>query len=88
MFTIGFDIRMTPTVDIVAFENQLRKWMAEAGGEIDLFIEHKFDNQKMTSVSLDDPWFQVSISPTFCKWLFHLKVFCTAFMCLQFGVVT
>ena len=58
MFTIAFDIRMTPTVDIVAFENQLRRWMEEAGGGIDLLIEHKFNNQKMTSVSKEDPWFQ------------------------------
>jgi hypothetical protein len=31
-FTIGFDIRITPTTDIVAFENQLRKWMEEVKG--------------------------------------------------------
>jgi hypothetical protein len=30
---------------------------------------------------------QVSISPIFYKQLFHMKVFCTAFMCLQFGFV-
>jgi len=32
--------------------------MEEAGGGIDLLIEHKFNNQKMTSVSKEDPWFQ------------------------------
>jgi hypothetical protein len=30
---------------------------------------------------------QVSISPILYKQLFHTKVFCTAFMCLQFGFV-
>ena len=27
--TIGFDIRITPSTNIVDFENQLRKWMEE-----------------------------------------------------------
>jgi hypothetical protein len=30
---------------------------------------------------------QVSISPIFYKQRFHKKVFCAAFMCLQFGFV-
>jgi hypothetical protein len=30
---------------------------------------------------------QVSISPIFYEQLFHSKVFCAAFMCLQFGFV-
>jgi hypothetical protein len=30
---------------------------------------------------------QVSISPIFYEQLFHMKVFCTAFMCLQLGFV-
>ena len=30
---------------------------------------------------------QVSISPTFYKWLFCLKVFTAAFLSLQFGLV-
>jgi hypothetical protein len=30
---------------------------------------------------------QVSISPIFYKQIFHMKVFCAAFMCLQFGFV-
>jgi hypothetical protein len=29
----------------------------------------------------------VSISPIFYEELFHTKVFCAAFMCLQFGFV-
>jgi hypothetical protein len=29
----------------------------------------------------------VSISPIFYEQLFHMKVFCAAFMCLQFGFV-
>jgi len=35
-----------------------------------------------------DPYYHlVSISPIFYKQLFHTKVFCAAFMCLQFGFV-
>jgi hypothetical protein len=30
----------------------------------------------------------VSISPIFYEQLFHTNVFCTAFMCLQYGFVT
>ncbi len=30
---------------------------------------------------------KVSISPIFCEQIFHMKVFCGAFMCLQFGFV-
>jgi hypothetical protein len=30
---------------------------------------------------------QVSISPIFYEQLFRMKVFCAAFMCLQFGFV-
>jgi hypothetical protein len=30
---------------------------------------------------------QVSISPIFYKQLFRTKVFCAAFMCLQFGFI-
>ncbi len=30
---------------------------------------------------------QVSVSPTFYEQLFRMKVFCVAFMCLQFGFV-
>ncbi len=29
----------------------------------------------------------MSISPIFYEQLFHMKVFCAAFMCLQFGFV-
>ena len=30
--TIGFDIRITPTTDIVEFENKIRKWTEEVSG--------------------------------------------------------
>jgi hypothetical protein len=30
-------------------------------------------------------WLQVSILPIFYEQHFHMKVFCAAFMCLQFG---
>ena len=31
-FTIGFDIRITPTTKLANFEAMIRKWIGEAGG--------------------------------------------------------
>ena len=31
-FTIGFDIRITPTTKLEMFEGMIRKWIGEAGG--------------------------------------------------------
>jgi len=42
---------------------------------------------KPTRVEALEGSFLVSISPTFYEQLFHMKVFCAAFMCLQFGFV-
>lgn len=38
--TIGFDIRITPTTDIVEFENKIRKWTEEVNG---LARPHDYD---------------------------------------------
>ena len=38
-FTIGFDIRITPTTKLEKFEGMIRKWIGEAGGKKYLFFE-------------------------------------------------
>ena len=30
----GFDIRITPTVDLIAFEKQIREWCESAGEDV------------------------------------------------------
>ena len=37
-FTIGFDIRITPTTKLEKFEGMIRKWIGEAGGKKYLFL--------------------------------------------------
>ena len=44
-------------------------------------------SDKISVLQKPENKFKVSISPTFYKQLFHTKVFCTAFMCLQFRFV-
>lgn len=57
-FTIGFDIRITPTTNMADFEAMIRKWVAEAGQGIDISFEQKFTDQTLTSVAAEDPWYQ------------------------------
>ena len=56
-FVLNFDIRITPTTNIVQFEAMLRGWLAEAGSDIDLEFIVKFTDQTLTSVDDKDPWF-------------------------------
>jgi len=57
-FTIGFDIRITPTTKLEKFEGMIRKWIGEAGEGIELEFVQKFTDQTMTSVANDDPWYR------------------------------
>ncbi len=57
-FTVGFDIRITPTTPLKKFEAMLDQWMEEAGGGIDVKYEQKFTDQTLTSVAEEDPWYQ------------------------------
>ena len=41
-FILNFDIRITPTTDIVEFERKVRGWIAEAGSDIELEFIVKF----------------------------------------------
>ncbi len=56
-FKIGFDIRVTPTTDIVEFEAMIRQWVEEAGGRTEVQFVQKFTDQTMTSVAEEDPWY-------------------------------
>jgi len=56
-FVLNFDIRITPTTDMVEFEAMLRKWLEEAGSDIKLEYLCKFTDQTTTSVDDKDPWY-------------------------------
>jgi len=56
-FVLNFDIRITPTTDMVQFEEMLKKWLEEAGSDIKLEYLAKFTDQTMTSVDDKDPWY-------------------------------
>ena len=56
-FVLNFDIRITPTTDIVQFEEKVRGWMEEAGSDIELEFIVKFTDQTLTSVDDEDPWY-------------------------------
>jgi aminoacylase len=57
-FTVGFDLRITPSTSMETFEAMLDKWVAEAGKGIEVVYEQKFTDQTLTNVAKDDPWFQ------------------------------
>jgi len=56
-FILNFDIRITPTTNMVEFEAMLVGWLAEAGTDIKLDFLSKFTDQTMTSVDEQDPWY-------------------------------
>lgn len=49
---VTFDMRLALDVDHREFENQLRKWCEEAGGDIDIFFEIK--NPYVPPTKMDD----------------------------------
>ena len=50
-FTIGFDIRITPTTKLEKFEAMIRKWIEEAGGKIlAYFRAQTYINRDSTSL--------------------------------------
>lgn len=55
-FKLTFDIRITPSTNIVQFEDQLRQWMTEAGSGLELEFLQKFTDQTLTSTAPEDPW--------------------------------
>ena len=65
-FSLNFDIRITPTTNMVEFEAMLRKWLDEAGSDIKLEFLAKFTDQSMTSVDDQDPWYS-ALKEAFAK---------------------
>ena len=63
-FTVGFDMRITPTTDLKKFMAQLERWCEEAGGDIDMEFLQKSINDQMTSVAENDPWFKALLRAT------------------------
>lgn len=59
----GFDIRIPPTVDLVAFEEQIKKWCTDAGDEVTYELKQKDMNQKVTSTDKDDMWWSAFTKP-------------------------
>lgn len=37
-FTLNFDMRVTPTIDLVEFQNMLNGWAVEAGGGVEVTL--------------------------------------------------
>lgn len=65
-FKLTFDIRITPTTNIVEFEKDIRKWMEEAGAGLELEFLQKFTDQSLTSTAADDPWYS-ALAAAFTK---------------------
>ena len=57
MFTLTFDIRISPTQDIDQFESMLRGWLGEAGEDVSMEFIVPFIPQTLTSIDSDDPWY-------------------------------
>ncbi|KAK3103076.1 hypothetical protein FSP39_016275 [Pinctada imbricata] len=52
----GFDIRITPSVDMVAFEEKIKGWCREAGDDVTYEFYQKCQIQETTSTDKSDPW--------------------------------
>ncbi|XP_064610402.1 aminoacylase-1-like isoform X1 [Liolophura sinensis] len=55
-FVAYFDIRLNPREDLVAFEEQLKSWFAEAGKDVTYEILEKGYCHQLTSTDKSDPW--------------------------------
>ena len=51
-------LRFSGTICDKIFLLQIRHWIDEAGGDIDVIFKQKFTDQTLTSVAKDDPWYQ------------------------------
>ncbi|XP_054243187.1 aminoacylase-1 [Indicator indicator] len=54
----GFDIRIPPTVDLKAFEEQLASWCRGAGDGVTYEFHQKCMDQHVTSTEDSDPWWK------------------------------
>ena len=53
-----FDIRIPPTVDLGELEATLRSWCDEAGEDVKLIFKRKGEDQTITSIEEDYPWYK------------------------------
>ncbi|XP_020659516.3 aminoacylase-1 [Pogona vitticeps] len=54
----AFDIRIPPTVDLKAFEEQLTSWCRAAGEGVTYEFHQKYTDQSVTSTEESDPWWK------------------------------
>ncbi|XP_053156743.1 aminoacylase-1 [Hemicordylus capensis] len=54
----AFDIRIPPTVDLKAFEEQLTSWCRAAGEGVTYEFHQKYTDQSVTSTEDSDPWWK------------------------------
>ncbi|KGL83712.1 Aminoacylase-1, partial [Tinamus guttatus] len=56
--TVGFDVRIPPTVDLKAFEEQVAAWCHAAGDGVTYEFIQKCMDQNITSTEESDPWWK------------------------------
>lgn len=61
-----FDIRITPTANLVEFEELIKSWCREAGEGVTYEMLQKHTDQSVTSTDMSDPWWK-AFSSTFEK---------------------
>lgn len=72
----AFDIRIPPTVDLKAFEEQLTAWCRAAGEGVTYEFHQKYTDQSMTSTEESDPWWKAFSST--CRDM-NMKLKCEIF---------
>uniref|UniRef100_A0A8D0BPW2 N-acyl-aliphatic-L-amino acid amidohydrolase n=1 Tax=Salvator merianae TaxID=96440 RepID=A0A8D0BPW2_SALMN len=72
----AFDIRIPPTVDLKAFEEQLTSWCRAAGEGVTYEFHQKYTDQSVTSTEESDPWWQAFSST--CRDM-NMKLKCEIF---------
>ncbi|KAH7680511.1 aminoacylase-1-like, partial [Aphelenchoides avenae] len=55
-FAAYFDIRVPPTVDFDAFEQQIGKWCQQAGPDVTYEFVHQTKIKNLTPTTKEDPW--------------------------------
>lgn len=53
-----FDIRISPSVDLIAFENQVKTWCEEAGKDVTCEFTQKSTGITVSKADNDDPWWK------------------------------
>ncbi|PKK20415.1 aminoacylase 1 [Columba livia] len=55
---VGFDVRIPPTMDLKAFEEQVAAWCRDAGDGVTYEFFQKCMDQNVTSTEESDPWWK------------------------------